>query len=118
MSNKINELIIENISEFSSELLEKLKHSEETVGILRKEIDSLHLYIDSLEQSEKHSRESEEKQNISNIKITYLLQNEIDNLRTKLRKDDKFIKHIQSHLKDGEEVICKICGKTAKKILS
>ena len=31
-------------------------------------------------------------------------------------KDDIFIKHIQKHLKEGQEVICKICGKTAKEI--
>jgi hypothetical protein len=31
-------------------------------------------------------------------------------------KDDIFIKHIQSHLKPNEEVICKICGRTAKEI--
>ena len=30
--------------------------------------------------------------------------------------DVTFINHIQGHLKDGEEVICKICGKTAKEI--
>jgi hypothetical protein len=33
-----------------------------------------------------------------------------------LREDRIFINHIQSHLKEGEEVICKICGKTAKVI--
>ena len=33
-------------------------------------------------------------------------------------KDIIFIKHIQSHLKEGEEVICKICGKTAKEIIT
>ena len=36
----------------------------------------------------------------------------------KRMKDTIFIKHIQSHLKDGEEVVCKICGKTAKEIIS
>jgi len=29
---------------------------------------------------------------------------------------DYFVEHIKAHLKDGEEVICKICGKTAKEI--
>ena len=29
---------------------------------------------------------------------------------------EKFVTHIQSHLKQGEEVICKICNKTAKEI--
>ena len=38
-----------------------------------------------------------------------------------IRKEDVeldtiFIKHIQSHLSEGQEVICKICGKTAKEI--
>lgn len=31
--------------------------------------------------------------------------------------DGVFIRHIQSHLEPGQEVICKICGKTAKEIL-
>lgn len=37
----------------------------------------------------------------------------------KLRAADmgvKFIEHIQAHLKPGQEVICKICGKSAKAI--
>lgn len=33
-----------------------------------------------------------------------------------LGADDKFIRHIQAHLKPGEEVICKICGKSAAEI--
>ena len=32
--------------------------------------------------------------------------------------DNIFIKHIQAHLKPDEEVICKICGKTAKEIIN
>lgn len=32
-------------------------------------------------------------------------------------KDDIFIQHIQSHLKEGEFVICKICGKKAEDII-
>lgn len=32
------------------------------------------------------------------------------------KADDKFIAHIQSHLKPGREVVCKICGRTAKEI--
>ena len=31
--------------------------------------------------------------------------------------DKSFIAHIQSHLKKGEKVICKICGKTAEEIV-
>ena len=31
--------------------------------------------------------------------------------------DTKFIRHIQAHLEEGQEVICKICGKTAKEII-
>jgi len=31
--------------------------------------------------------------------------------------DSVFIKHIQKHLKPNEEVVCKICGKTAKEII-
>lgn len=33
-------------------------------------------------------------------------------------KDDIFIKHIQSHLQKGQEVVCKICGKSADAILA
>ena len=33
------------------------------------------------------------------------------------QKYEKFVDHIQNHLNDGEEVICKICGKTAKEIM-
>lgn len=32
-------------------------------------------------------------------------------------RDRKFIAHIQSHLTEGQEVVCKICGKTAKEIV-
>jgi len=28
----------------------------------------------------------------------------------------KFVEHIQSHLQSGQEVICKICGKSVKAI--
>ena len=28
----------------------------------------------------------------------------------------EFVKHIKAHLKDGQEVICKICGKTVEQI--
>lgn len=43
-------------------------------------------------------------------------------LRSRLAKpappaDDIFIAHIQSHLKPGQEVVCKICGKSAKEII-
>lgn len=31
--------------------------------------------------------------------------------------DRAFIEHIQQHLKPGQEVICKICGKTAEEII-
>ena len=33
------------------------------------------------------------------------------------RKDNIFINHIQEHLKKGQKVVCKICGKTAKEIV-
>ena len=32
--------------------------------------------------------------------------------------DDVFIQHIQSHLKPDQEVVCKICGKTAREIIA
>mgnify|MGYP001587478626 CR=1 FL=1 len=41
----------------------------------------------------------------------------IRDLITSPRRDGKFIAHIQSHLTEGQEVICKICGKTAKEIV-
>lgn len=30
--------------------------------------------------------------------------------------DRRFIDHIKGHLSEGQEVVCKICGKTAKEI--
>ena len=33
-----------------------------------------------------------------------------------LSKDTVFIDHIKSHLTEGQEVVCKICGKTADEI--
>ena len=50
---------------------------------------------------------------VRNIKS---LQAENKELKSKLEAAEKFEKHIKAHLKDGEEVICKICGKTAKEI--
>ena len=35
-----------------------------------------------------------------------------------LSADDNFINHIQSHLQDGEKVVCKICNKTADEIIA
>ncbi len=32
--------------------------------------------------------------------------------------DNIFIRHIAAHLKPGQEVVCKICGKTAKEIIN
>lgn len=35
-----------------------------------------------------------------------------------LKEDDRFfIKHIEGHLKEGEVVVCKICGKSANNII-
>ena len=34
-----------------------------------------------------------------------------------MNKDQIFIYHIQGHLGTGQEVVCKICGKTAKEII-
>ena len=34
-----------------------------------------------------------------------------------MNKDQIFIYHIQGHLGPGQEVVCKICGKTAKEII-
>ena len=39
------------------------------------------------------------------------------NARDAKSKDNLFIKHIESHLTKEQEVICKICGKTAKEIV-
>ena len=41
---------------------------------------------------------------------------EIATLKASKLDDTVFIKHIQSHLTKGQEVICKICGETAKDI--
>jgi len=35
-----------------------------------------------------------------------------------VEKDDIFISHIKSHLKEGQEVVCKICGQSAKEIIA
>ena len=35
-----------------------------------------------------------------------------------IEEDTIFIRHIQSHLLPGEEVVCKICGKSAKEIIA
>ncbi len=40
----------------------------------------------------------------------------VEQLKFRLMDDSIFIRHIQSHLAPGQEVICKICGKTAKEI--
>jgi hypothetical protein len=32
--------------------------------------------------------------------------------------DEIFISHIQNHLQEGQNVVCKICGKTAVEIIS
>jgi hypothetical protein len=40
-----------------------------------------------------------------------------ENAEAPILSDKKFIEHIQSHLPEGEQVICKICGKTAKEII-
>lgn len=32
-------------------------------------------------------------------------------------RDDIFIRHIKAHLSEGQEVICKICGKPAREII-
>jgi len=45
------------------------------------------------------------------------LQFAIDNLQEQPREDDIFINHIRSHLSEGQEVVCKICGKTVKEII-
>lgn len=37
--------------------------------------------------------------------------------KQKVSRDDRFISHVQAHLKEGEKVICKICGKTASEII-
>lgn len=37
--------------------------------------------------------------------------------KLKIHRDDIFISHIKSHLKDDEFVICKICGKSADEII-
>ena len=43
---------------------------------------------------------------------------EKDEQEGEIKADKGFIAHIQRHLKYGETVICKICGKTVHKILS
>ena len=40
----------------------------------------------------------------------------IDRPKQRELDDEIFIKHIQSHLQEGQKVICKICGKTVEEI--
>ena len=40
----------------------------------------------------------------------------MDQYEKELYKGRKFIDHIKDHLKDSEEVVCKICGKTVDEI--
>lgn len=47
--------------------------------------------------------------------LPYALHLKEQEVRT---NDSIFINHIQSHLKENEDVICKICGKTAIEIIS
>ena len=42
----------------------------------------------------------------------------VDNLMKQINADTVFIQHIQSHLLEGEKVICKICGKSAEEIIN
>jgi len=41
----------------------------------------------------------------------------VEKVKRNNNRDFIFISHIQSHLKKGDEVICKICGKTAQEII-
>ena len=45
-----------------------------------------------------------------------LLKEQIKELKQRELDDEIFIKHIQSHLQEGQKVICKICGKTVEEI--
>jgi len=49
----------------------------------------------------------------------WIVNVDADAIIARLRAADanvKFIEHIQGHLQPGQEVICKICGKSAKAI--
>lgn len=44
------------------------------------------------------------------------LNKEVKELKEKLEIAERFEKHIEEHLNEGEVVICKICGKSANEI--
>ncbi len=54
--------------------------------------------------------------NEMNQKELYGIRYKIYSLIINKLRGDRFIAHIQAHLKPGEKVICKICGKTVEEI--
>jgi len=54
--------------------------------------------------------------NRASVLITRDALNQIYEVWGKKSKGDIFVEHIQSHLKPGQEVICKICNKTVDEI--
>lgn len=54
-----------------------------------------------------------------NADSDYPIVAKIDELIQKAKEEGYiFIHHIENHLKEGENVVCKICGKTADEIIS
>lgn len=105
-------------SKHTHPILENAENSESFIGDI---IDDLNHYKEPDENGKLTS-------NVSLMIIRATLDNKVaplvlekKMLEKKLadikQRDAVFIQHIQSHLRGGEEVICKICGKTAKEII-
>jgi hypothetical protein len=116
-------------------LLELCDKQEKLIDNLRKENEGLKDKLDDLNGYYKTAMEercNDDRQHCTcypalKKRIEELMkddnQKENDILRKRIEglemadKDTVFIKHIQNHLKAGELVICKICGKTANEII-
>ena len=60
------------------------------------------------------------KENLKGLEEAAIIEKElkeiIDTLSSTILTGHIFIQHIQDHLKDGEDVVCKICNKTVDDI--
>ena len=52
-----------------------------------------------------------------NIRRYRTLHTALEQMNRTVSRDDIFIRHIKNHLKPGQEVSCKICGKPAWEII-
>ena len=95
-NDKIREIVKEAMTEAIREAINAVENNQDTPYKKLKDIQDQAL---SLIQAEWQKRIEEMKREL-------------------VERDEIFIKHIQNHLPKGQEVICKICGKTAKEIIN